>query len=284
MLKNPLTTPLIDTNNFDVVQCYCIVDDFFGLLNKLKPNKKGRKSTLKVSELVTICLIGKAYEVQCLRRLYELVRDRFNHDFKLPSYKSFVVSMNLASKNILIFVQTVLSLINNTNGDICFVDGTKLEVCKIYRESKHKTMKLLATKSKSTTGWYYGLKLHLLCDKQGNLIRIKFTTATVDERIPLKEFMESMTNTILVADAGYVSKELDKYANSFNNILLTAKRKNMKTLATMWQNKCMNMRSRIESVFSELKERLGLVSSLPRSISGYLAHYVRCLFAYMVLD
>ena len=144
-------------------------------------------------------------------------------------------------------------------------------------------MRLLARNSKSATGWYYGLKLHLLCDKQGNLVRIKFTT-TVDERLLLVEFMKSMTESIFVGDAGYVSGELEILANKNNNILLTAKRKNMKTLAIVWQNKCMNMRSRVETVFGVLKERYGLVTSLPRSISGYLAHYIRTIFAYMILN
>lgn len=279
--NNQLNNSLISTKNFDLVKTFCIVDDFFRYFNT---SKCGRKAVLSISELVTIWLIGKVYEVSCLKRLYELVADRFSRDFRLPSYKNFVMGMNYTSIYMLVFVQTVLGLTKSTKGDICFIDGTKLEVCKIYREGKHKTMRLLARKSKSTTGWYYGLKLHLLCDKDGNLIRIKFTTATVDERLPLKEFMESMTESIFVGDAGYVSSELEIQAHKNNNILLTAKRKNMRTLATIWNNKCINMRSRIETVFDVLKERYNLVTSLPRSISGYLAHYVRCLFGYMVFN
>jgi hypothetical protein len=85
-------------------------------------------------------------------------------------------------------------------------------------------------------------------------------------------------------EVDYVSNELEIQANKNNNILLTAKRKNMKTLAALWQNKCMNMISRIETVFDVLKERYNLVTSLPRSISGYLAHYIRTIFAYMILN
>jgi hypothetical protein len=192
--------------------------------------------------------------------------------------------MNKAATAMLVFIQSVIGSTDSTEGDICFVDGTKLEVCKIYRESKHRTMKSLASKSKSTTGWFYGLKLHVLCDRKGNLIRIKFTTAVTGEREPLKEFIASMTRSIFVGDPGYVSSELEKHANQFGNILLTAKRKNMKTLASIWQNKCMNMRSRIEAVFGELKERFNLVSTLPRSVSGYLAHYIRTLCSYLILN
>jgi hypothetical protein len=283
MLKDTQTTvtPLITTHNFDLVKTFCIVDDFFQFFSF---SSCGRKSILNVSEYVTICLIGKVYEVQCLIKLYRLIRDRYAQDFTLPCYKNFVVGMNKASIAMMYFIYSVLTLVTTTSGDICFVDGSKLEVCKIYREGKHKTMKQLATKSKSTTGWYYGLKLHILCDKHGNLLRIRFTTAATNERVPLQEFIASMNNTIFVADAGYVSRVCETAAHHHNNLLITAKRKNMKVLATIWNNKCMNMRSRIETVFDVLKERYGLVTSLPRSVSGYIAHYFRTLFAYMVLN
>jgi hypothetical protein len=223
------------------------------------------------------------YEVSCLKRLYELVSDRFCYDFKLPSYQNFVVGINNVSRYMLLFINTLLSARNTTNGDVCFVDGTKIEVCKIYREKRCKIMKRLATKSKSTTGWWYGLKLHTICDKSGNLMKIRITTATKGEREILSTFLDELHNSIIVGDAGYVSSELELKANKNNNILLTAKRKNMKTIAGDWQNKAMNKRSRIETVFDVLKERYNLVTSLPRSINGYLAHYIRCLFGYVIL-
>jgi hypothetical protein len=114
-------------------------------------------------------------------------------------------------------------------------------------------------------------------------MKLRFTTATTIERSILSEFLDELHDSIIVGDAGYLSSELDLKAHKNNNILLTAKRLNMKTLATIWQNKCMNMRSRIETVFDVLKERHKLITSLPRSLHGYLAHYIRCLFGYMVL-
>lgn len=282
--NNQLNNTFISRKNFDLVKTFCIIDDFFSIITVNKERKGGRPSILSVSELVTICVIGQVYEISCIKRLYELVRDCFSSEFTLPSYKSFVCGMNDISKPLLLFINSLLLTRNTTHGDICFVDGTKIEVCKIYRESRHKTMKKLATKSKSTTGWWYGLKLHTICDRKGNLMKIRITTATVGEREVLSSFMDELHDSIIVGDAGYISSELETKANQNNNILLTAKRKNMKTVAETWQNKVMNMRSRIETVFDVLKERYNLVTSLPRSINGYLAHYIRCLFGYMMLN
>jgi Transposase DDE domain len=280
MTNTPNNITIISKDNFDLVTTFCIIDDFFRFFSF---NVKGRKSILSVSEMATICLIQQVYEVKCLKRLYELVRDRFAVDFKLPAYKNFVVGLNKAGKYLLLFLYSVLSVNNTANGEICFVDSTKIEVCKIYREKRHKTMKSLATKHMSTTGWFYGLRLHLICDRQGNLIKIRFTTATYSERQVLDDFLNNMSSWCVVGDAGYLDKDLEKKASQNDNILITAKRKNMKTLHTIWQNSCINLRNRIETVFDVLKERYDLVTSSPRSVNGYLAHYIRCLFCYVIL-
>jgi hypothetical protein len=120
--------------------------------------------------------------------------------------------------------------------------------------------------------------------ENGNLTKPKVTTATIGEREVLSSFVDKLHDSIIVGYAGYVSNGLDLKAHKNNNRLLTAKRKNMKTIAGKWKNKPMFMKSRIETVFDVLKERYNLVTSLPRSISGYLALYVRCLFGYMVLN
>jgi hypothetical protein len=65
-------------------------------------------------ELETIWLIGKVYEVSCLKRLYEVISDRRSGDFKLPSYKNFAVGINYTNMYMLVFVQTVLGLTKST--------------------------------------------------------------------------------------------------------------------------------------------------------------------------
>ena len=59
--------------------------------------------------------------------------------------------------------------------------------------------------------------------------------------------------------------------------------KQKKKIATRWQIDLLNIRSKIESTFDYLKEHLHLVSSFPRSMTGYLLHYVRILLGYQFL-
>ena len=65
-------------------------------------------------------------------------------------------------------------------------------------------------------------------------------------------------------------------------LLLTPLRKNRKGLASLEQREQLKGRSIIEMVFSVLKDRLGLVTSLPRSLDGYLTHYILLLLAYQL--
>lgn len=59
--------------------------------------------------------------------------------------------------------------------------------------------------------------------------------------------------------------------------------KQNKKISTPWQNTLLNMRSKIESVFDYLKNHLHLVSSFPRSMSGYLIHYLSVLVSYQIM-
>ena len=133
-----------------------------------------------------------------------------------------------------------------------------------------------------------------------NLVMFKFTAAKEDDRVVLDEFFQRMANenkhkkkdqenqleyhSTVVGDAGYVSKEYTKKANNMRIYFVTATRKNMKVLATVYHRKLLNLRSKVETVFSVLKERYHIVISLPRSVNGYLAHYIRSIFSYIFSD
>lgn len=265
-----------------LLQTFCIIDDLIMAIFNTLP-KVGRPREISLSEAATICLIKSAYSIQPLKQLYDLLRDRFSTEFKLPTYKNFVETMNSYTPSLLVLIHILLSMQNKKAGVIKIVDSTSLPVCKNLRIPTHKVMKRIATRSKTTTGWFYGMKLHALSDENGNLLQLRFTTASVDDRKILDEFLDFLVNSLIIADAGYLSPRLEEKAKRRNNLILTGTRKNMKKLATWLHIHLLNMRVRIEHLFSVLKERYGLVTSLPRSEFGYFAHYIRVLFGYLFL-
>lgn len=276
----PIMKSLTYFNPDRLLKTFCIIDDLIMTIFDTTPGV-GRPRDLSLSEAATICLIKSSYSIQPLYQLYKLLKDRFSTDFKLPAYKNFVATMNGYTPFLLVLIQILLSLRNRKAGIIKLADSTAIPVCKNMRIPNHKVMKRIATRFKTTTGYFYGLKLHVISDENGSLLRLVFTTANVDDRKVLDKFLDQLANSLVIADAGYLSPKLQKKALQRSNFLLTGVRKNMKKLITPLHLFFLNMRIRIEHLFSVLKERYGLITSLPRSENGYLAHYIRVLFGYL---
>lgn len=262
----------------DLVRTFCILDDLIKFVGfRTRP---GRKNSLSLSQIATISLMKSQYSIRNWKSLYKLLLQHHTKDFRLPGYKNFIASMNEYAPVLLVIMSILQQMHQQTSGTIKIIDSTPVPVCKNIRINRHKTMKNLATRSKTTTGWFYGLKLHILSDLEGNILKIRFTTAKVGDREVLDQFLESVSESIILGDAGYCSKEMERKAAKQHNILITSLRKNMRRIAVQYQIRLLNLRGRVETVFSVLKERLGLVSTLARSVNGYLAHYIHVLFGY----
>lgn len=87
---------------------------------------------------------------------------------------------------------------------------------------------------------------------------------------------------MIVADAGYVGTNWQQAAADLGLRLMAAARKIMKKIMTKAQHQLLIVRQRVETTYSVLKLRLGLETTLPRSVMGYLVHYIWCLLAYQL--
>jgi hypothetical protein len=161
-------------------------------------------------------------------------------------------------------------------------DSTDIPVCLNKNAKRHRTMEGFAAWGHSGKGWFYGLKLHLTADLEDRLLALSFTPGNVDDRSKFMKLNKDLVG-IFIADAGYVSQNL---ADAFNEegvrILFAKPYKSMKKLITAWQYHLYNTRVRIENNFRSLKMFRGLVSSLPRSINGYLGNYVYALLVHVL--
>jgi hypothetical protein len=63
-----------------------------------------------------------------------------------------------------------------------FIDSSKMAVCKNKRIKRNRVFKDMATVGKSTTGRFYGFKLHLAVNDKGELLNFCITPANVDDR------------------------------------------------------------------------------------------------------
>ena len=143
-------------------------------------------------------------------------------------------------------------------------------------------MKGLAQWGHGGKGWYYGLKMEITTDLKRNLLAVKFGSGNASDREMFRKLNKDILG-IFVADAGFISKDLEREFYIENKRILFAKpRTNMKKLVTAFQKALYDTRMLIELNFRNLKMLYNLETSLPRSVDGYLGNYVYSLLAYVL--
>jgi hypothetical protein len=167
-----------------------------------------------------------------------------------------------------------------TSQGLAFIDSTPLKVCKNIRIPRHKTFVSQAGRGKSSTGWFYGFKLHLVVNDQGDILSFCITAGNVDDRKPVAKLVKSLTGK-LFGDRGYISQKLTKLLASQDIKLITTLKKNMKAQTVeAFDQLLLRKRSLIETINDQLKNIFDLEHSRHRSLTHYLSNIMAGLVAY----
>lgn len=241
-------------------------------LNKFV-NKIGRRLALTINNILSLALFKHLGQIATKKKLWEIMRPRC-------SYKTLVVNINRYYLLGLLILALILKH-NRENGHLIkHIDSTDIPVSSVRKAKHHQIMEQLASWGKTGKGWFYGLKMHLISDLTGKFLSLKFTSGNVDDRsitIDLSKDLEG----IFLADAGLISEDLaQRFHQEGKRILIAKPRANMKKIATPFETWLYSTRMRIEINFRNLKYFWGLLTSLPRSVDGYLANYTFSLLAY----
>jgi len=253
-----------------------VVTKVYHILNlKKHETPKGRKEIIENVDAITLAIFKQSSGIATKKSLFKIIAPKC-------SYKTLVVSIN-RTMELLKKIIGFIAISNRFNSHIVkHVDSTDLPVSTLRKSRSHKTMKTLATYSKSSKGWFYGLKLHLSVDLKGKIVAVHFTTGNKSEREILK-IMNKNVFGIFVADAGYVSEKLEReFYLEHQRMLLTCMRTNMKKIATFDDIELLKTRMRIEDHFGNLKQFHNLISTCCRSIQGYLTNYLSSVLSYML--
>ncbi len=80
-------------------------------------------------------------------------------------------------------------------------------VCHNRRIHSHQVFKQIARRGKTSVGWFYGFKLHLVVNDCGELLAFQITPGNVDDRKPVPRLVKGLTGK-LCGDRGYISQKL----------------------------------------------------------------------------
>lgn len=163
---------------------------------------------------------------------------------------------------------------------IAFVDSLSLRVCHNRRISRHKTFLRTAARGKNSVDWFYGFKLHLAIDDEGELVAFFVTPGNVDDRkglIKMTKFIKGK----LFGDKGYLSKSLQEELLEQGIQLITRVRRNMKKVFLEdFDRILLRKRMIIETVNDQLKNISQIEHTRHRSLTGFMVNLVCGLIAY----
>lgn len=263
----------------DITSLYVWIDDM--LPKRLGKKSVGRPRSLCDAEVVAIFVWNILFlKHKTWKDLHRFLGLYHRSDFPdLPKYNAFLMLCHEAVHSCLHLLQQLLV----SDAPLKFMDGTMLPVYKHKRADDHRVAQGIANFGKNWQGWHYGFKLHASITEDGVLCAIVFTQASVHEKHQVEKLLGRSTE-IAVGDSSYGGQDLRlKIWKKYGTYILAPAFHGQKKLMTIWQKSFLSQRSVIESVFDYLKEHLHLVSSFPRSIYGYLAHYAMVLLGYQVL-
>jgi IS5 family transposase len=233
---------------------------------------------LSNSEVMTICIAYHQSGYKNLKAFYlNYVIKYLSRQFpKLVSYNRFI---ELMQQNMQLLAGYLVSRFEDATG-ISYIDSTPIQVCKPKRMSRNKVFKETASKAKSTIGWFFGFKLHLIVNEQGGLLAVKFTKANLDDRKPVLDMVKNIFGK-LYGDKGYISKELTAELQDKGINLITGLKKNMKNkLLTIRDKILLRKRSIIETINDQLKNISDIEHSRHRSLCNFIVNLLCGLIAY----
>ena len=275
--------------NIQLTKLFCEIDDFYRTFKQSIPNHLLTASprinfpwtvppcTLSPSEMMTLVVAFHLSNYRTFKHFYQHVQRYWRAEFpRLVSYPRFVALQPYLLVPLCLYLNSRKGPITG----IAFIDSTRLVVCHNRRIYSHRVFKGLAQRGKTSVGWFFGFKLHLIINDRGDLLAFKLTPANTDDRTPVPEMTRGMWGK-LFGDKGYISQALFELLFKQNLQLITKIKKNMKNkLMPMADKILLRKRALIETVNDQLKNISQVEHTRHRSITGFMLNVLGALIAY----
>ena len=268
-------------------ELFCAVDDFCQVFEPLWDKQlmgdglkhRQRHRQLCLSEMMTITIAFHQSHYRNFKGFYlNQVRGHWLQAFpKLVSYQRFVEWMPSPLMPLSIYLH---SCFGQCTG-LSVMDSTKIQVCHNRRIKMHKVFQNIGKRGKTSVDWFFGFKLHLVCNDVGQLLNIAVTSGNTDDRKPVLNLLKGLSGKV-VADRGYISQKLfEQLLTQMGIQLITKPKRNMKNkLMPLIDKLLTRKRSIIETIIDQLKNISQIEHSRHRSPVNFLVNLVCGLIAY----
>lgn len=270
-----------------LLELFCTVDDFclaFApqweqtlLGNGLR--QRQRETKLSLSERMTIIIHFhqsgyRTFKDYYVRHVCEHLRSEFP---ALVSYARFVELMPQTLVPLMCYLQQCFGACTG----VAFVDATALAVCRNQRIRQHKVFAGIAARGKTSMGWFYGFKLHLVANDCGELLACQLTPGNIDDRQPVPTLAKRLFGK-LFGDKGHISHQLvAQLLESYQVQLVTFARTNMHGRLLHYDDVLLlRKRAIMETINDQLKNISQMEHSRHRSPLNFGVNLLAGLIAY----
>ena len=270
-----------------LLELFCAVDDFcLAFVPKWEQallgdglRQRRRETQLSLSERMTIIIHFhqsgyRTFKDYYVRHVCEHLRREFP---ALVSYARFVELMPQTLAPLMVYLQSCFGACTG----IAFVDATALAVCRNQRIGQHKVFAGIAARGKTSMGWFYGFKLHLVANDQGELLACQLTPGNIDDRQPVPSLAKRLFGK-LFGDKGYISRQLVTQLLEERQVqLVTFARSNMhRRLLLRSDTFLLRKRAIMETINDQLKNISQIEHSRHRSPLNFVINLLAGLIAY----
>ena len=268
-----------------ILKLFCHVDDFCQwlvtrenaeLLGVMR--KRGPSPRLSLSEVMTILIHFHQSRYRDFKAYYtQHVCEHMRSEFPtLVSYTRFVELIPSALPAMCLYLRVRFG----QKTGVAFIDSTPLSVCHNRRIVRHRVFAEMAMRGKSSMGWFYGFKLHLIVNDQGELLAVQLTPGNIDDRKPVPQMTKNLWGK-LVGDRGYLSQALFEQLFARGLQLITPIRKNMQNRLVVLEDKLLTRkRFVIETIVDQLKNISQIEHTRHRSTTNFIVNLIAGLIAY----
>jgi len=278
-----------------ITEIFCISDDFCKEFNEeIKKHRlsaccgkkrRNRICTMSDSEIITVLLCFHFGSFRNFKHYYlHYVGEHLKSEFPDQlSYNRFIQLEYRVMIPMMLFLKLVC--FGECTG-ITFVDSTKIAVCHNKRIRSNKVFKDIAKLGKTTVGWFFGFKLHLVCNDKGELLNFCLTRGNVDDRnINVFNVLSKDLFGKLYGDKGYISSSLFELLFNDGIHIVTGIKSNMKNRLMSLRDKILlRKRSVIETLNDELKNICQVEHSRHRGHANFLMNILSGVAAYCFFD
>ncbi len=273
-----------------ILELFCSVDEFWVRFEPLwqrevlasGQRQRRRTGELHPSEIMTILILFQTSHYRTFKAYYtEHVVQQWHAEFpKLVSYSRFVELMPTVLIPLVAYLHTHMGRCTG----ISFIDSTPLAVCHNARIKQHRVFAVDAARGKTSLGWFYGFKLHLVVNDRGDLLALCLTRGNVDDRQPVPSLLKRVRGLFgkLFGDKGYIAQPLAQQLLVDHGVqLITRLRKNMRNrLMPLSDKLLLRKRAIIETIYDQLKNICQIEHTRHRSPLNFLVNLVCGLIAY----